>query len=113
MKKVILLIVILLPLVFGGCVSHVISNNVSVYGFVYDAETNELLQNVHLTLLPPSVSCHTGDDGYYHFNNVEWSENGYVITAKKNGYVANTRNFSIGAANVAEVNLFMTKTNKE
>jgi len=112
MKKILLLATLCLPLLFGGCVKRVVSNTISVYGFVYDYETHEPISGVHLTLSPSGKNTDTGEDGYYAFNNVQFNHDKIVISAQKSGYETTSRTITLPKNGESQINFNMKKLDK-
>ncbi|MBR3566395.1 MAG: carboxypeptidase regulatory-like domain-containing protein [Paludibacteraceae bacterium] len=109
MKKLFILAMLCLPLLFFACSRVIVDNTVTINGFVCDSETGEPLANVLLTIVGHAESRYTGDDGNFTFPNVEYNDKGIILTAKKSGYKPNTRNFEINRSSSTYVHLTMEK----
>ena len=59
----------------------------TITGTVIDYETSQAIQGATVTLSPSGMNAHTGDNGYFEFNDLY--ENQYTISAQKSGYITN------------------------
>lgn len=101
MKKLLLLAVICLPLLFGGCAKRIVDTTVSIYGTVVDKDTQKPLNGVFVRLSPGSREKHTGDDGYFEFADLELKQ--YSVQASKEGYKTNYRMVNYNAGEQVEL----------
>ncbi len=93
MKKLFYLAVLAcLPLLFTGCEKRIIDTSVTIYGTVVADATNASIVGAHVSLSPSSIDCDTDNDGSFQFSNVEYSEKGYTLRVKKNGYYEGVQN---------------------
>ena len=85
MKKLLLLAVLCLPLLFGGCAKRIVDVTVTIHGTVVDADTHLPINNALLWLIPnTSGNRYTGSDGYYEFADIDSQK--YEIWVSKEGY---------------------------
>ena len=70
-----------------------------IQGLVTNANTNEPIQGVNISLSPMGASAVTGSDGRYEFTNLEAGN--YTVQGVKNGFESNTKNITITAGNVS------------
>lgn len=101
MKKFIYTAFLCLPLLFCGCESRIIDMTISIYGTVFDADTNAPLQGVMLTLMPSSKNQYTGSLGTYEFADLEPQQ--YTITAQLDGYRTDRKSVNLVARERQEV----------
>lgn len=86
MKKLFIIAVVCLPLLFMGCEKRIIDTRITISGTVTDRETNEYLENVKVTLSPSTQNDILTDyNGTFQFPNVEYDDH-YVIIVQKKGY---------------------------
>lgn len=78
------IILISLLLLFVSCAQPEIEFFGSISGIVKDIQTNEVLQNVKVTMSPGGESQLTGGDGLFSFEELEQTE--YTISFVKDGY---------------------------
>lgn len=108
MKKLLFLAAICLPLLFVSCEKRVVNTGVTIYGTVYDAETNDPIQGAMLTLQPSSRSCYTGSDGSFNFKeDIEPMQ--YTIIAQATGYRADTKHVTPMPGEKTEVSFKLKK----
>lgn len=101
MKKILILAVICLPILFGSCAKKKVDTSVSIYGTVVDADTHSPIQGVLLTLMPSSKNCYTGSDGSYQFEDLNKQQ--YTITAQMGGYRTDRKTVNLEAGERQEV----------
>lgn len=108
MKKIILLAVICLPLLFTGCEKRIINTGVTIYGTIYDATTFNPIQGAMLTLQPSGRSCYTGSDGAFNFEE-DLEPLQYTITAQANGYRTDRKTIKLSPGESSEVTFALKK----
>lgn len=108
MKKLLFLAAICLPLLFVSCNKRVIDTGVTLYGTVYDAQTNNPIQGAILTLQPSGRSCYTGSDGAYNFEE-DLDPIQYTITAQATGYRADRKTVKLTPGESSEVSFKLEK----
>lgn len=102
MKNSLLLVILCMPLLFGGCVKRIVDVTVTIYGTVVDAETRDPLWGVDLSLSPGIAERRqTGDDGYFIFADIEQKQ--YTIQAKKTGYKTNVKSVNPNPGETVEL----------
>ena len=107
MKKILMLAVICLPILFGSCAKKVVNTSISIYGTVVDAATHDPIQDVLLTLMPSSRNCYTGSDGSYQFEDLNALQ--YTITAQMGGYKTDRKTVTLTAGDKEEVTFALHK----
>lgn len=92
MKKLFILAVICMPLLFAGCEKRVIDTSITIYGTVYDADTFSPIQDAEVYIQPNSKGgTRTGSDGTYQFDGLDGSVKQYTVVAKASGYKLDKR----------------------
>lgn len=86
---------LLLCLVFTGCVDTVADTKGNIRGKVVDSLTDEPIQGVTVTISPGGTSSVTGNDGSFEF--IDLSPAQYSLQAQKSGYKTNYKQISIFA----------------
>lgn len=94
MKKFFIL-AICLPLFFSCCKVEDFTS--TIYGGVFDAQTNEPIQGVLITLTPDLKNCYTGQDGTFQINNVQYPKD-YTLQAQSDNYKADTKTISVSSS---------------
>lgn len=90
MKRLLLLVITCLPLLFSGCAKRIVDVTITIYGYVIDNETQAPLDGALVTITPNSLQgIYTGNDGYFEFANIEQQQ--YFLSASKKGYITNRR----------------------
>lgn len=90
MKKIILLFILSLPIVFSACSgSDDYDVFTSIQGTVTDINTGEPLSNASVTLLPLGMSQQTDISGQYKFESLESQQ--YTVTVQRTGYQPNRK----------------------
>ena len=101
MKKFLLLAIVCLPMLFGGCAKRIIDTTITIFGTVVDKETQMPLCGVFVTVTPGSKNKQTGDDGYFEFVDLEQRQ--YSVQAIKEGYKSNSRMVNYNAGEKVEL----------
>ncbi len=65
----------------------------SIAGTVTNAQTNQPVQGVSVTLSPGNSTTNTGNDGKYSFNSLEPKD--YTIQVQKTGFASNTKTVTV------------------
>ena len=81
----------------GACKKEDTSGKIQ--GIVTNANTNEPIQGVNISLSPTGSSAVTGSDGRYEFNNLD--PGNYTVQGTKSGFESNTKSITITAGNVS------------
>ena len=68
-----------------------------IQGIVTDANTNEALQGVSISLSPIGLSAQTDNNGHFEFTNLEPGQ--YTLQAEKSGFENSTKNVTVVAGN--------------
>ena len=68
-----------------------------IQGIITNANTNEPIQGVNISLSPTGLSAVTGSDGRYEFINLEPGQ--YTVQGMKAGFESNTKSINIVAGN--------------
>jgi len=102
------LAVICLPLFLIGCEKRVIDTGVTIYGTVYDGESQNPIQGAMLTLQPSGRSCYTGSDGAFNFEE-DLEAIQYTITAQANGYRTDRKTVKLTPGEKSEVTFRLLK----
>lgn len=108
MKKILYLVVFCLPLLFVNCNKKVVDTGVTIYGTVYDAQTNNPIQGAMLTLQPSGRSCYTGSDGAFNFEE-DLDPIQYTITAQAIGYRSDRKTVKLTSGESSEVTFALKK----
>lgn len=82
---------------FSSCVKEVTYGRIQ--GIVTNANDNEPIQGVNISLSPTGLSTVTGSDGRYEFNGLAAGQ--YTVQATATGYQSNTKTIEITAGNIA------------
>lgn len=87
MKKIILLVTLCLPLLFGSCAKKIEDITITIYGTVVDADTQTPISGVlvWVSVGAGTKSKVTGIDGYFEFSDLEANQQ-YTVVAQKEGY---------------------------
>ena len=95
MKKTLYIIGVLIPIFFGiiSCEEDEIDLYGDMEGIVTNADTNEPIQGVLVTLDPTNTSKTTGSDGHFVFEELDPKE--YTIQCSKTGFETNTKTATI------------------
>lgn len=114
MKKILILIVLVAPLILASCKptpeepenSTNQEGIATIYGFVIDASTHAPIQGALITIMPGSVNKYTGSDGTYQFDNLKVSASilQYTLTAKIDGFNPDRKTIDLESGAVLEVN---------
>ena len=107
MKKVLILIVAIIPLIFSSCAKRIVDTTITIYGTVIDYETQMPLDGVSVTVTPGAKNKVTGSDGYFEF--LDLTNQQYTIIAQKNGYSTGRKNITTVAGDNAEVTFTLKK----
>ena len=78
----------------------------SLQGIVSDANTNEPIQGVNITLSPTGYSAVTGSDGRYEISYIDPGQ--YTVQGVKSGYESNTKRIEVIANNMAWGDMTLT-----
>jgi uncharacterized protein YjdB len=105
MKKLSILLLILSTLTFSVCTIDQIVLYGSISGVVKDAQTQQSLENVSVTLNPGGLTKVTGQDGSYSFDELEALE--YTLTYTKPEYITITKESTVQARanNIVDITL--------
>ena len=96
-----------LCLLLGSCWKQKEETKVGrIQGIVTNANTNEPIQGVNISLSPTGLSAVTGSDGRYEFNNLEPGQ--YTVQGMKVGYESNTKSITIVADNISSGDMMLT-----
>ena len=87
----------------SSCVKE--TNYGSIQGIVSNAENNEPIQGVNISLSPTGLSTVTGSDGRYEFNNLDPGQ--YTVQAMKSGFQSNTKNITIVSGNISSGDMML------
>jgi len=79
----------------------------TITGIVIDYETSQAIQGATVTLSPSGMNAHTGDNGYFEFNDLYEKE--YKITAQKSGYKTNWKTVATVAGETINVSIELEK----
>ena len=107
MKKIFILAVLCLPILFGSCAKKIVNTSITIYGTVIDADTHDPIQGVLLTLMPSSRNCYTGSDGSYQFQDLNKQQ--YTITAQMGGYKTDRKTVNLNAGEKQEITFALMK----
>lgn len=77
------------------------TGSLSISGLVVDANTQNPLQGVLVTLMPSSNNYYTGIDGLFMFDNLIAQQ--YTLTAQANGYKTDRKTVSLAAGESKEI----------
>ena len=77
------------------------TGSLSISGLVVDANTQNPLQGVLVTLMPSSNNYYTGIDGLFLFDNLIAQQ--YTLTAQANGYKTDRKTVSLAAGESKEI----------
>ena len=72
-----------------GCAKSAEPETGSLFGTIYDFETNNPVKGASVLLSPGTQTTSVGDDGHYEFINLQAGQ--YKITVRANGYQSNSR----------------------
>jgi hypothetical protein len=105
MKKSSILLLIISTLTLSVCTIDQIALYGSISGVVKDAQTQQPLENVSVTLKPGGLTKVTGQDGSYSFSELEALE--YTLTYTKPEYITATKESTVQARanNIVDVTL--------
>lgn len=101
MKKIFIIAVVCVPLLFAGCAKRIVDTTITIYGTVIDAKSQAPLGGVYVTITPGSKNKQTGDDGYFEFADLEQKQ--YSVQARKDGYRTNYRSVNYNAGEAVEL----------
>ena len=73
-----------------SCVKEIEITVGSIQGIVTNAQNNEPIQGVNISLSPTGLSAVTGSDGRYEFTNLAAGQ--YTVQGVKSGFESNTKN---------------------
>lgn len=107
MKKVLILMVAIIPLIFSGCTKRIVDTRITISGTVIDYETQMPLKGVSITVTPNSKNKVTGSDGYFEFIDLAYQQ--YTIIAQKNGYSTDRKNITSVVGDNVEVTFMLKK----
>jgi len=109
MKKIAIFgtLFLLFVAVFSSCNRDEHSMLGELRGIVSDFETGELLDGVTVTLSPGGRNQVTGNNGIFHFTDVDPQQ--YTITAQRSGFQTNRRTINAIANETIEVNITLTR----
>lgn len=108
MKKILLLVLMCLPLLFGSCVPKIQDVTITIHGEVIDKATQVPLDGVVLTLSPNPKSLTTGTDGLFIFANIEHRDE-YTLQALKDGYRPDRRSVISNPGETVKIVLMLEK----
>jgi uncharacterized protein YjdB len=105
MKKSSILLLIISTLLLNVCTVDEIVSYGSISGVVKDAQTQQPLENVSVTLKPGGLTKATGKDGSYSFEELEAQE--YTLTYTKPEYITTTKESTVQARanNIVDITL--------
>lgn len=90
MNKVLISTVsVVLTALLVGCAKSAEPETGSLFGTIYDFETNNPVKGASVLLSPGTQTTSVGDDGHYEFINLQAGQ--YKITVRANGYQSNSR----------------------
>ena len=89
-----------------SCVKEIEITVGSIQGIVTNAQNNEPIQGVNISLSPTGLSAVTGSDGRYEFTNLAAGQ--YTVQGVKSGFESNTKNITIVAGNVSSGDMMLT-----
>ena len=89
-----------------SCVKEIETTVGSIQGIVTNAQNNEPIQGVNISLSPTGLSAVTGSDGRYEFTNLAAGQ--YTVQGVKSGFESNTKNITIVAGNVSSGDMMLT-----
>ena len=107
MKKIINILIVLLPLLFSSCTSSEYDVFASVYGIVSDNTTGEPISGATVQLSPGGATQLTGSDGYFEFDDLTPQQ--YTVTVQKDGYLTNRKNVTAVLGTKTNANITLTK----
>lgn len=108
MKKFLLLAIVCLPMLFGGCAKRIVDVTITIYGTVVDADTHLPINNALLWLSPnTSGSRYTGSDGYYAFSDIDCQN--YTVWVSKDGYGPDKKDVTPNPGEKVEVTFVLKK----
>lgn len=107
MKKVLIIMVTIMPLIFSSCVKPIVDTTITIYGTVIDYETQMPLEGVSVTVTPGAKNKITGSDGYFEFIDLENRQ--YTITTQKEGYSTDRKSIITVAGDNIEVTFVLKK----
>ena len=105
MKKILLLCLMALPILFS-CSKEENDSFGTLYGVVTDSQTGDPLASVTVTLSPGGTTKLTGSDGLFDFS--ELTPQQYTITVQKAGYQTNRKTVSAVVGEKTQANITMT-----
>lgn len=108
MKKFLLIILTLFPLLLSSCASDEPSVFSTIYGVVSDAGTGEPIESATVQLSPGGDTKLTGSDGYFEFNDITSQQ--YTLTVQKTGYTTNRKSINAVTSEKNQVNITLTKS---
>jgi len=107
MKKILIWAVICLPIMFGSCAQKDVNTSVTIYGTVVDADTQDPIQGVYMTLTPGSQECYSGSDGSYLFEDLNKQQ--YTVVAAMGGYRTDRKTVNMEESDRREVSFALVK----
>lgn len=108
MKKLMILAIICIPILFTGCEKRIIDTSVTIYGGVYDATTKNPIKGAFISILGAQGSSYTGSNGSYSFE-VDLDPGKYTIQAHATGYRADWREIKVTAGAREQVSFELIK----
>ena len=109
MKKILSIILILVPVLLSSCANDEYDVNSTIYGIVSDTATGEPIAGATVQLSPGGDTKLTGEDGYFEFDNL--TSHQYTITVQKTGYTTNRKSITAVFGEKNQANITLTKGN--
>lgn len=108
MKKIFILAVICLPLLFTGCEKRIVNTGVTIYGNVYDATTFDPIKGATITLQPGNRRCFSGSDGAFNFEE-DLEPKKYTVQATADNYYPDWTEVVLSPGESSKVDLALKK----
>ena len=109
MKKFILFFSVLAALICSSCVKPEPDIWGSISGVVKDAQSNQPIEGVKVTVTATGASQITNSDGQFTFDNLDATE--YSLSFEKSGYLTRTQKVTVLAGETATAQVQLTKNN--
>lgn len=107
MKKLRILALSLILLLFASCNPIEYDMFGTIKGTVLDIDDNGAIENVYVTLSPSNKNTMTDFDGRFIFSELDAKQ--YSVTVQKNGYETNVQTLNVFASDTLSVTITMKK----